>query len=277
MTWTSFVLPRHALSIDDLFTLCQLAPNLALCLDYDEVLAPLAPLSEAAHSSEKLLSVVTQFSQLPATEVIVFSGRSLDQLTTLLPTSRFTYIGAHGLVIRTADGETKRLLPEGAFTTIFTRLKHDLTAIVSSRSGCVVEDKRQVLALHYRLARPEDGEWAVAQAIALVTTYQRKGLALEILHGKKVLEVRLRGVNKGKALQSLVDLSEKTLLPIYIGDNETGEDAFQVLNRRGVTICVAASPRRTHARYYLRDPEEVATFLTRLLQARHSGAFRSTV
>jgi trehalose-phosphatase len=59
------------------------------------------------------------------------------------------------------------------------------------------------------------------------------------------------------------------LVPLYLGDDVTDEDAFQVVNSRGgLSILVADPPRRTAARYYLRNPEEVFRFLTRLLSLR---------
>lgn len=49
------------------------------------------------------------------------------------------------------------------------------------------------------------------------------------------------------------------MLPIYIGDDRTDEDAFQVLRDKGdgYGILVSAVPKETCACYSLRDPSEV--------------------
>jgi trehalose-phosphatase len=52
------------------------------------------------------------------------------------------------------------------------------------------------------------------------------------------------------------------ILPIYVGDDLTDEPAFVAL-RRGITVRVG-NFSRTKARFRLRDPEEVCTFLKRM-------------
>ena len=49
------------------------------------------------------------------------------------------------------------------------------------------------------------------------------------------------------------------MLPIYIGDDRTDEDAFKVLQDKGdgYGILVSAVPKETCACYSLRDPSEV--------------------
>jgi trehalose-phosphatase len=66
-------------------------------------------------------------------------------------------------------------------------------------------------------------------------------------------------------------------VPIYIGDDETDEDAFRALaerpggledpsgsNRGGIGVLVAEEERETAASYRLRDPDEVRELLVRL-------------
>lgn len=133
----------------------------------------------------------------------------------------------------------------------------------------MLENKRFALALHYRGARPEVEEWAIGLVTA-VRECRRQGMALEVLHGKKVAEVRPIGLNKGNALRTLlVGLPPRTL-PIYIGDDQTDEDAFQLLDRHGLTILVAAHPRLTAAHYLLDHPRDVLRFLDVLQRFRGS-------
>jgi len=77
-----------------------------------------------------------------------------------------------------------------------------------------------------------------------------------------VFEVRpRRPVNKGTAISGLLGKADQNgVLPIYIGDDQTDEDAFKVLKRRGRTIVVRV-PNNSLAQYYVKDPSEVHEFL----------------
>jgi alpha,alpha-trehalase len=55
------------------------------------------------------------------------------------------------------------------------------------------------------------------------------------------------------------------VLPVYIGDDETDEDAFAALAGRGLGILVADRPQKTEAEYRLESPEAVGEFLRRLI------------
>lgn len=267
-TLSSFLLPRHVLASPIVEALCQTAPRLLLCLDYDGTLVPIAPRPEEARPTPTLCTLLAQLARTPSVEVAVVSGRPLTDLCALLPVPGITYVGTHGLEIRTATGEMHSLMSAGASTTVMARLRQDLEVIISSRSGLLLEDKRHALALHYRLAGQADGEQAVAQFLAAVRAYQCRGVAVEVLQGKRVVEVRPVGVNKGKAVQSLLGYRNNTILPLYLGDDATDEEAFRVLNGHGVGILVADPLRRTAAEYYLKDSAEVSSFLFRLLSLR---------
>lgn len=249
---------------------CLAAPRLFLGLDYDGTLVPIAARPEDAQPSREVLTLLTQLARLPSVTVAILSGRPLAELTTLLPIPNLIYVGTHGLELQTTTGKLQRLLPPGAFTSVMASLRREISASVGAYPGVVLEDKRQALALHHRLASPEDGTQAVARFMAAVAQYQRKGVTLELVHGKQVVEVRAAGVNKGRALQSLLSQEAKGTLPLYIGDDATDEDAFRVVKEPGITILVTEQPCSSTARYALRNPAEVVEFLTDILWARQS-------
>jgi trehalose 6-phosphate phosphatase len=92
---------------------------------------------------------------------------------------------------------------------------------------------------------------------------------LRRMDGKKVYEL-LPDIdwNKGKAVLWLLEtlgLEGRNVLPIYIGDDRTDEDAFRALEKRGVAILVGEQPQVTAANYRLNKPEEVERFLGELI------------
>jgi trehalose 6-phosphate phosphatase len=81
--------------------------------------------------------------------------------------------------------------------------------------------------------------------------------------------------DKGKAVLYLLealDLKRNDVIPIYLGDDVTDEDAFRALKGIGIGIFVgrASDPevgeRTTAADYVLNTPEEVGRFLESLGQ-----------
>nr|GMD94053.1 probable trehalose-phosphate phosphatase J [Ipomoea batatas] len=96
---------------------------------------------------------------------------------------------------------------------------------------------------------------------------------LRLSQGRKVLEIRPTiKWDKGKALEFLLEAlgfaNSNDVLPVYIGDDRTDEDAFKVLRERGqgFGILVSKAPKETDASYSLKDPSEVMYFLKRLVE-----------
>ncbi|KAJ0558808.1 putative trehalose-phosphatase [Helianthus annuus] len=76
---------------------------------------------------------------------------------------------------------------------------------------------------------------------------------------EKVLEIRpVLKWDKGKAVEFLLESlglsSCDDVLPIYVGDDRTDEDAFK--GNRGYGILVTPAPKESSAYYSLRDPSE---------------------
>jgi trehalose 6-phosphate phosphatase len=90
--------------------------------------------------------------------------------------------------------------------------------------------------------------------------------------GKKVYEVRPAVKwDKGEAIALLIDRYGKTktkkeLLPIFLGDDQTDEDGFKVIEKHdGISVFVGEQTNNSAARYFLKSPAEVEQFLERLV------------
>ena len=128
-----------------------------------------------------------------------------------------------------------------------------------------MEHKRYAVAVHYRNAAP-DAAGAVRTAVRDVG--ERRGLKMTA--GRKVVELRPNvDWDKGKTLEWILEKATgETLLPIFIGDDLTDEDAFDSVLHNGIGIVVRHTEdgdRATAARYSLNDPDQVREFLDRLL------------
>ena len=97
--------------------------------------------------------------------------------------------------------------------------------------------------------------------------------ALRVTPGKMVYEIQPKiDWDKGRAVLYLLEalgLDGEDVLPLYVGDDNTDEHAFQALTGRGIGILVAdpADPeagRSTAADFVLDDTQEVQRFLDAL-------------
>jgi len=96
---------------------------------------------------------------------------------------------------------------------------------------------------------------------------------VNITIGKKVLEVRpVVDWNKGKAIRLIIEKFGKgkkyEILPVYIGDDQTDEDAFTEINKHndGISVLVGDNQTTTGARYFLKSTPEVVQFLNSLFE-----------
>ncbi len=91
---------------------------------------------------------------------------------------------------------------------------------------------------------------------------------VRVTQGKKVFEVRPNVEwDKGKAALRIIELVDpkKELMPFYIGDDRTDEDAFLALGDKGITILVSGELKESHAKFFLKNVREVETFLRKLI------------
>ena len=137
--------------------------------------------------------------------------------------------------------------------------------------GTLIEEKRFSIAVHYRLA----DEGTISEIEQIVDDAVATDARLKKAHGKKVFEVRPDlDWDKGKALLFLLEalgLDGPDVVPLYIGDDVTDEDAFAVLRDRGIGILVSEAPRPTEASYWVQAPWEVYAFFERLLSMQGGG------
>jgi trehalose-phosphatase len=144
-----------------------------------------------------------------------------------------------------------------------SRLARKLKSRLKKVPGVLVENKRYTLAIHYRSVHAKHLPVVHDTVFDLMPPHQKE---CRITEGKRVIEVRPRVPwSKGTAVQRVLRIlkRERQSCVIYIGDDTTDEDAFEVLKRRGITI-VVGKKQLSHAAYWVRNPGEVRDFLALL-------------
>ena len=127
------------------------------------------------------------------------------------------------------------------------RCASSFTRVPRTRGAFFLEDKGTAVALHYRMAAEDTALAAKSDFLRAVHHYQQRGIPLEIVAGKEVVEAKPAAQNKGDAAIRLLEHYGDGALPIYCGDDFTDEVAFHRLDKQGITILVAETPRPTAA------------------------------
>ena len=229
-------------------------------LDYDGTLTPIVARPELA-----LLNAAVRRTLVALAErcpVAIVSGRERAEVQRLVNADGLIYAGSHGFDIRGPGWQSER---GAAFLPDLDDAEAELRQSLIHIRGALLERKTYALAAHVRGLAPAAARAVEAAVDAVLSrhTRLRKGT------GKMVFELLPRlDWHKGKAVLHILDtlrLPAAEVLPVYIGDDRTDEDAFAALAGRGVGILVSEAPRQTAAYYTLRNPDEVHRFLQRLV------------
>ncbi|XP_077229080.1 putative trehalose-phosphate phosphatase 6 isoform X2 [Tasmannia lanceolata] len=263
-------------------------------LDYDGTLSPIVDDPDQAFMSDSMRSAVREVARYFPTAIV--SGRCRDKVYEFVQLGDVYYAGSHGMdimtplrpikygdtkfqsrVVDTKGNEAVLFQPAQEFLPVIEEISKVLEEKTKKVSGVMIENNKFCLSVHYRRVSEED--WSTLEEI--VKTVLKEYPDFRITRGRKVIEIRPSiQWDKGHALEYLLDTlgfgKSNDVLPLYIGDDRTDEDAFKVLQRRGqgYPIIVSSVPKDTNASYSLRDPSDVLSFLLRLARWRKNSSSR---
>ena len=250
-------MPRSAIEAADEIAARLADGRVALLLDYDGTLTPIVDDPEAALLAEEMRAAIHALAR--HAPVAVISGRDLEDVGRLVGIKSIVYAGSHGFDMRFPGGRRVEHESGAAFLPALATAEQELRRRLREVPGARVERKKFAIAAHYRRAQ----EAAVPAIEAAVNAVLRQQAGLRKTAGKKVFELRPAvDWHQGSAVRWLLqELGLEDGLPVYIGDDETDEDAFAALRGRGITIAVRETALPTAAEYTLRDTGEVRRFL----------------
>lgn len=232
----------------------DLLDGASLFLDFDGTLVELADRPEAVSVDAALGRLLAGLGDRLGGRVALVSGRAIVTLDGFLGPASATLgmVGSHGAEMRLAGGAIER--PERP--TALDRAVTLFTDRLGARDGVVIETKPLGVGIHYRLAPDAEPE-----AHALVEDFAREN-ALQVQHGKMMVELRLPGHDKGSAIIALLARAPFAgHHPIFLGDDLTDETGFAACAARGGAGILVGPLRDTAARYRLPDVAAVHAFL----------------
>ena len=232
-------------------------------LDYDGTLTPIVSHPDHARLPQDTKSLLTDLSDLPNTFVCIISGRSYGDIRKKVGIKKIIYVGNHGMEIK-GGGFSFSVKNSKKYKEEVNKICRNLTQRLKGIKSVWVENKGLTASVHYRLADSEDVQKVKQIVFPIIKTCKE----LKLRRGKKVWEIRPNiDWNKGKALAYILDGSlrknwKRKSAVVYIGDDQTDEDAFSLLKEDGVTALVSRKPpQKSNAKYFLTHPKEVTSFL----------------
>jgi trehalose 6-phosphate synthase/phosphatase len=233
--------------------------HLSVFLDYDGTLTPLVEHPSKAKLPAEVRKYLKTLIARDDTDVAIVSGRALDDVRKMVGIEQVTYAGNHGLEVLAPDLPPFRHEDvdhyEGRILELGTELEEVCT------DGAWVELKGHTLTWHYRPVKG-DATRLVARAREIV---REAGFQARAAH----LAVEARppiGWDKGRAVLHVLRSRHgpawtENVRVIYIGDDQTDEDAFQVLAGMAATFRVGPADTISAASRRLSDVAAVTAVL----------------
>ena len=238
----------------------------AVFFDFDGTLSDIVENPDSARLVAGAADALTSLTaQCP---VAILSGRDLADVRQRIGLPGIWYAGSHGFELTGPDGAHHENAEAAASIPVLERAAAELADRLGDIPGVVVEHKRFGVAVHYRNAARD----RVGEAAAAVRSVGQR-TALRVTTGREVIELRPDvDWDKGKTLRWVLDHIRDEeqpgpLLPIYLGDDITDEDAFDAIHDDGIAILVRHSDdgdRATAANYALDNPARAREFTDRL-------------
>jgi len=248
----------------------QNVQTLFLLLDYDGTLTPIVSRPELAFCPSEVKRHLETLRDLPGVYLAIISGRSLEDVREKVGVSDIIYVGNHGLEIENPGGRRKKIL-SSTRTRELKGITRNLQNALREIPEILFEEKGPILSVHYRNV-PKKFIGRIHQVMEEELQQWRD--RWKMTSGKMVLEIRPNvDFHKGKAVKEILKtFPSPELLPIYLGDDQTDEDAFRVVKGRGISVFVGPGGVPSRADFFLRNPKEVQKFLFRCEEARRVGS-----
>jgi trehalose 6-phosphate phosphatase len=257
--------PENAFKLAESTRLLQ-AERLWLFLDYDGTLADFAPTPDDILPDCELLRLLADLSNHPNIRVAIISGRRLEHIKALVPLPGVLLSGTYGIEIQTFNAQTLNQIEFQSVRPSLEAFKPRWENLIAGREGFYLEDKGWTLAIHARFADDNEADQVIADAVQMANEDDNLE-SFRLLGGHKFVEISPHLASKGKAVEYLLDrYLWPGALPVFIGDDDKDEEAFEVVRAiGGITIVVNSIPRSTTAQYSLENTREVRRWLAWIL------------
>jgi trehalose 6-phosphate synthase/phosphatase len=234
--------------------------RLALFLDYDGTLTPLTDHPSKAKLSKKMRSALETCAARDDTDIAIVSGRAIGDVKAMVKRPNLTYAGNHGLEIVGAD------MPDFIHEDlVHYRERCDELCVSLEKlavGGAWIEAKGPTLTYHYRAVAENERDKLIEEARSIIQSagYQDRDAHCAVEARPPI------GWDKGRAVLHILRTRygpawSESVRVVYVGDDQTDEDAFRFLAGLATTFRVGSPDTSTAATRRLPDVNAVQSLL----------------
>ncbi|TFY57743.1 hypothetical protein EVJ58_g6839, partial [Rhodofomes roseus] len=199
-------------------------------LDYDGTLSPIVRVPSQATPSPQTLEALENLTKDPRNVVFIISGRDGAFLEQHLGHIRGLGMSAeHGGFVREPGSREWTNFTENLDMEWMGEVLEIFKYYTERTTGSHIEVKKSSITWHYRSADPEWGLFQCRQCQDLLENNLARKRPIEVLVGKKNLEVRPLAVNKGEIVKRILYYNPDADFVFCAGDDKTDEDMFRAL------------------------------------------------
>lgn len=199
-------------------------------LDYDGTLTPIVKSPSMAVPSAATLEALSKLTADPKNIVWIISGRDGEFLEQHLGhIENLGFSAEHGGFVRDRGSKTWKNCTESLDMTWMKDVLDVFKYYTERTTGSNIEVKKASITWHYRSTDPEWGQFQCRQCQDLLENNLAHKRPIEVLVGKKNLEVRPLAVNKGEIVKRILYHNPDAEFVFCAGDDKTDEDMFRSL------------------------------------------------
>ncbi len=235
----------------------QNAEQRLFLIDYDGTLVNFVKNPADAKPDEELYAIINQLTTNPKNTVVIISGRDQESLGQWFANTKVHLIAEHGVWMRRVGKDW--IVNEPLKNEWKETVRPSMQFYVDRTPGSFIEEKQYSLVWHYRKSDPDLG---MMRAVELKDELRNlvQNLNLEIMDGRKVVEIKPIGINKGRAAMRFIGTTTYDFI-LAVGDDRTDEHMFEYLPPEARTVKVGM--QNTQARYSVQGVSNVRELLNK--------------
>ncbi|KAG9307403.1 hypothetical protein G9A89_017232 [Geosiphon pyriformis] len=261
------------LKVDSLLNQFRKSNKRLILLDYDGTLTPIVRTPSAAIPPKAILKALKTLALDSRNNLWIISGRDQEALDEWLSDIPGLGLSAeHGSFIKYPNTGKWVNLTEDVDMGWKTDVMEIFSYYTERTQGSSIEHKRCSITWHYRQADPVYGAFQAKEMQNHLESAIMPKLPVEILLGKKNLEVRPTLINKGEIIKRLLGNTPDVDFVFCAGDDKTDEDMFRALRKSDLDeefiFCttIGSASKKTLAQWHVGSPEEILNVLTRMIE-----------